>query len=369
MKIYLLILFYCFNFSFLVSSSFEKDLTNKIVSNNPPKWMINQISSDLQSISRSDLSSEALNATMTNSSIGELYCIRYQITNGNLSIHSKTQGISLSGGIEVFTKILSHLAKIIPHITCDFIVSFHDTSAHSYLMKAPFFCFSKNRFNKIQSILMPDVLCLTNSDDLINMAKEGSKKYSWTKKKNMAFWRGASTGGLFTLENYLQFPRFQLVDMSHRFPSFIDAKFTDLVQGAENFQEHITYYIGGRVGIPEHMLYKYQILVDGNSCAWNRAYWQLFSNSIILKQNSDEIQWYYGGLKPYVHYIPVKSNFSDLVKVVQWAKENDREVKKISKNAQEFANANLKKIDLYYYIYLLLNEYAKIQNQTTNDLY
>lgn len=34
-------------------------------------------------------------------------------------------------------------------------------------------------------------------------------------------------------------------------------------------------------------------------------------------------EWYYDILKPWVHYVPVKRDLSDLVEKIEWLKEND----------------------------------------------
>jgi spore maturation protein CgeB len=46
-------------------------------------------------------------------------------------------------------------------------------------------------------------------------------------------------------------------------------------------------------------------------------------------------------LKPYVHYIPVKADLSDLEEQYQWAEEHPQEAKQIAANALEYAQKNL----------------------------
>jgi hypothetical protein len=40
-----------------------------------------------------------------------------------------------------------------------------------------------------------------------------------------------------------------------------------------------------------------------------------------------------GLLQPYVHYIPLKDDFSDLNEIIEWSKNNDEMCKQISINA------------------------------------
>lgn len=41
------------------------------------------------------------------------------------------------------------------------------------------------------------------------------------------------------------------------------------------------------------------------------------------------------------HYVPIKSDLTNLVQSVEWAIHHDVTAKEISKNAQDYVNANL----------------------------
>ena len=59
----------------------------------------------------------------------------------------------------------------------------------------------------------------------------------------------------------------------------------------------------------------------------------MLSGSVPLKIDSTNIEWFYADLVPYVNYVPIKSDFSDLLSQVEWLKANDDKAKEISKNA------------------------------------
>ena len=42
-----------------------------------------------------------------------------------------------------------------------------------------------------------------------------------------------------------------------------------------------------------------------------------------------------GALEPYVHYVPLKDDFSDLDDIVAWCENNDDKCKEISVNARK----------------------------------
>lgn len=88
--------------------------------------------------------------------------------------------------------------------------------------------------------------------------------------------------------------------------------------------------------IAEQIKYKYILDVDGWSSTWDATIWKLYSGSVLLKTDSVWEQWYYHELQPWVHYVPVKNDFSDLNQKIKWCIEHDTECKKIIKNAHTF---------------------------------
>ena len=82
---------------------------------------------------------------------------------------------------------------------------------------------------------------------------------------------------------------------------------------------------------------------------------------MIIKPKSYSIQWYYDGLIPNFHYIECNTHATDLKEKIEFLLDNDDIAKNISFNANIFAENYLKKVDMIYYIYLVLNEYAALQ--------
>jgi len=52
----------------------------------------------------------------------------------------------------------------------------------------------------------------------------------------------------------------------------------------------------------------------------------LAGNSVVFKQESIYYEFFYGQLEPFVHYVPVERDLSDLVEKINWAQENDEKV-------------------------------------------
>lgn len=61
------------------------------------------------------------------------------------------------------------------------------------------------------------------------------------------------------------------------------------------------------------MGYKYLIDVDGLKVSPLRVPWKLYTNCVLLKQESNKIQWFYYKLLPKYYYFPIKKDLSNLV--------------------------------------------------------
>lgn len=112
--------------------------------------------------------------------------------------------------------------------------------------------------------------------------------------------------------------------------------------------------------------YKYIINADGH-CAAMRMRDLLASDSAVLWVESNQIEWFYLLLQPYVHYIPVRllphetqDPLRDIVDKVFWAENNPEKVAAIVKNANQFAKTHLSAHAFTCYSVQMLDEYARL---------
>ena len=68
--------------------------------------------------------------------------------------------------------------------------------------------------------------------------------------------------------------------------------------------------------------YKYILDIDGNASTWDATAWKLNSGSVILKSESAWFQWFYGEYQPWMHYVPVAEDFSDIQEKFNWCESN-----------------------------------------------
>lgn len=195
-----------------------------------------------------------------------------------------------------------------------------------------------------------------NTIDLIN--KEGANT-PWNKKIEKLFWRGAPSDGHYNSYNWRKFPRGALVVHSQTRPDLVDAAFTG--KGWHlNILEQIKRQarISELVPIVNHLKYKYQLIIDGVTATYPGTHWRLFCGSLSLKQDSPHQLWFSHMIRPWVHYVPVTRDLSNLINQIRWAKGHDAVAKAIALHAKEFAKTHLMPEHILLYCYRLLNGYS-----------
>jgi hypothetical protein len=114
-------------------------------------------------------------------------------------------------------------------------------------------------------------------------------------------------------------------------------------------------------------LLKYKILIDieGNGYS-GRFKYLMYSKRPILFVDRIYTEYFYNDLKPFVHYIPVKNDLSDLIEKTNWAMNNYDESLKIANNTYEYAIINFTREKLIDRIYIVYNNIKNYYNKQIN---
>ncbi|EKX32310.1 hypothetical protein GUITHDRAFT_121519 [Guillardia theta CCMP2712] len=183
------------------------------------------------------------------------------------------------------------------------------------------------------------------------------------RKISKAFFRGTTTGGIYTEDNWRNFARTKIVKASLDHPDLIDARFTRVMQTESKQLPKIMkregYVVKKRVAHSEQWKFKLVIVPDGNSVP-DRLLDFLASNVVVLKQESGNEEFWYQDLKPYEHYIPFKRDVSDLVDVVKRSLSNETLLKHVSDASTHFVLENLNSDIIKCYLVHLLYDYAQV---------
>lgn len=248
--------------------------------------------------------------------------------------------------------------------------------SHNYKKYSPIFSMTTN--DKFADLLFP------TGDDWSRIGFRSEKFFphsrifhkddynnDWYSKKPTAVFRGSSTGDGVTVNTNT---RLKLVKISMETCAdedgipFIDAGITSWnlrprkLMGKKYLKTIDIHKIPFKLVKPltpkEQSNYKYIINVDGHVTAYRLSY-ELGMGCCIILVKSKYNLWFSNMLKPYVHYVPVKEDLSNIIDQIKWCRKNDDKCKKISENAKQFYNTYLQKEGMLDYIQKILIDAKK----------
>ena len=172
------------------------------------------------------------------------------------------------------------------------------------------------------------------------------KPVPWDERSDVLRWRGTTTGhGRFdrltpdAANDPEVMPRIRVALMLRHEPR-CDVGISASDRGPELRRELIAHGLL-RAFIEEASWIgdKYALDIDGNSNAWSNFLARLHLGCCVLKVESPlgYRQWYYDRLRPWEHFVPVKSDLSDLIEKIDWARSNDARAREIAAAGQAFA--------------------------------
>nr|XP_031859158.1 uncharacterized protein CI109_005353 [Kwoniella shandongensis]KAA5526230.1 hypothetical protein CI109_005353 [Kwoniella shandongensis] len=130
-----------------------------------------------------------------------------------------------------------------------------------------------------------------------------------------------------------------------------DEKVCEVVQGRYTFGERKDWSQGNQ--------YKYLLDIDGNG--WSARFKRLMStNSVVLKSTIFP-EWYTDRIQPWVHYIPIKADLTDLYDVLSFFRgEHDDMARQIAMAGKGWSKKFWRKEDMVAYQFRLFLEYARL---------
>lgn len=196
--------------------------------------------------------------------------------------------------------------------------------------------------------------------NISKVVKEKFKDYHpWSSKKNKAVFRGSSSGCGTTPNNNQRIRLGQiaqikemkdLMDVGILGTNIRDKKYID---DAIDYYDYKKYKFENkeRMEFKDQCKFKYIIHVDGHVSAY-RLGKELSSGSTLLKVDSlfNYKLWFTNHLIPNYHYLPIKTDMSNIKSAIISCKKNDDTCKKIADNSKELFHKinNRKYISLYF---------------------
>ena len=162
-----------------------------------------------------------------------------------------------------------------------------------------------------------------------------TETYKWEEKINTAIFRGSSTGYGTCINTNMRLKAAYL--SQHTKPDengipYLDAGITkwncrarktihsEYIQTIRVDELPFDTTLSPYMTLNEQLKYKYIINIDGHVKAF-RLSMELGSGCVVLLVESEWKLWYSNMLIPYKHYVPVKSDLSDLIEQIKWCRE------------------------------------------------
>jgi hypothetical protein len=204
---------------------------------------------------------------------------------------------------------------------------------------APVFCFQK--LSHASSILLPDIDFLID----FHAGSEVQDRLSYELKMPKAVFAGSTTGAWITLEVAENFasPRLRAAryfqdseTVDFRLPRITQCQ----SQAAEDFLAAQPFCQKEALSWQEQFRYRFIISIDGNGATCSRVAIALHSNAVLLRYSSDHQLFYFGGLQPWLHYVPVASD-RDVEQVIALEQGAPELFRQIAENGRRFAKTYL----------------------------
>lgn len=185
-------------------------------------------------------------------------------------------------------------------------------------------------------------------DEQREIIPRAAKNWPWEKKKNKGFFRGSRTSS----------ERDPLILLSRSNPELVDAEYTKN-QAWKSEADTLHRPPAKEIRLEDHCDYKYLFNFRGVAASFRFKHLFL-CDSVVFHVGSAWLEFFYPAMKPWVHYIPVKEDLSDVRDLLEFAKENDDVVHEIAKRGRQFIWDHLRMEDVTCYWETLLKKYAKL---------
>lgn len=172
----------------------------------------------------------------------------------------------------------------------------------------------------------------------------------WSQKQSLGFFRGSRTSD----------ERDSLVLLSRRMPQLVDAQYTKN-QAWKSPKDTLNAEPAQEVSFEDHCKYKYLFNFRGVAASFRLKHLFL-CQSLVFHVGNEWKEFFYYALKPWVHYVPLKSYPSekDIEDMLLFFKEHDELAQQIAKRGQQFIMEHLRMQDIECYWENLLLRYQKL---------
>lgn len=180
----------------------------------------------------------------------------------------------------------------------------------------------------------------------------------WSLKNAKAFFRGSRTSA----------ERDSIVRLSRAHPDLVDAKYTRN-QAWKSAADTLNAEPAAEVSLADHCHYKYLFNFRGVAASFRFKHLFL-CRSLVFHVGDEWTEFFYGSLKPWVHYVPVSADPSqqELQDLLAFFRQHDDVARQIADRGFEHIWKTLTMQHVHCYWRRLLKKYAKrLKYDVTHD--
>ncbi|GAA5983560.1 hypothetical protein JCM10908_000335 [Rhodotorula pacifica] len=126
--------------------------------------------------------------------------------------------------------------------------------------------------------------------------------------------------------------------------------------------------------VDQENMYKYVVDVDANYASGK--FKRLMSSRSLVFKSTIFPEWWSRRIMPWYHYIPIQSDYSDLVDAAAYfigapdgVGSHDKVAKRIAQQGKKWSDEHWREVDMTAYLFRLLLEYARLLNRDEKDLH
>ncbi|XP_040072183.2 protein O-glucosyltransferase 1 [Ixodes scapularis] len=180
------------------------------------------------------------------------------------------------------------------------------------------------------------------------ISKTANQKWPWSKKRDVGFFRGSRTSD----------ERDPLILLSRKKPHLVDAQYTKN-QAWKSAEDTLGLPAAKEVRFEDHCEFKYLFNFRGVAASFRLKHLFL-CKSVVFHVGHEWLEFFYPRLKPWVHYIPVGTDLSQVEDLLEFARENDEVVREMAERGYDFIWKHLTMEDVMCYWLQLLKKYSQL---------
>lgn len=299
--------------------------------------------------------------------VNESWAFVYDFVDGNVTLRPKPDATAPTGPdsaevsdmlrrrAQAYLVFFRASLRLLPDgFTTTLCIGLRDALVSQY--GVPVFCFQKQAGEA--SVLLPDV-DLLSAETLTGL--ENTDTLPYDAKTPTAVFVGSTTGGTITAEvaRACALPRLRAARYFTGHPK-VDFGLPKIVQHTEGVDDILRGYAfcqAPRLNWQQQFQHRFILSMDGNGATCSRVAIALNSNSVLFKYDSPNLLFYFGGLQPWLHYVPIAED-REVERIIGMEALAPEKFRRIADNGHAFAQTYLSEAALLRYTAMLLQLYA-----------